>query len=282
MYRVMDTDVGKDLVTGQYVEAARWAASPSFDGCPINRGNLGKTIFDEDKMSLMRAIQGAGVSSPSLPGYVYHENRSEIEYALTGCGCQYYPDGSTHQVQAGDCMFHAEGQPHRLKNMTDVGIELCIGVNGSATERFPGQLGADRGRWDQNEYYCRDGGYRIAHRGQGQVYQLWGGAATVEAVLETPGLSSGRVVAQPAASQRGGFYVSRNADEMALVTAGAGLLIFPDEVFALQKDIAYYIFADQPYKIVATGDRPLHMLAYWSASAIVNVQCAPALLTEKK
>ena len=82
--------------------------------------------------------------------------------------------------------------------------------------------------------------------------------------LETPGLSSGRVVAQPAASQRGGFYVSRNADEMALVTAGAGLLIIPDEVFALQKDIAYYIFADQPYKIVATGDRPLHMLAYLS------------------
>ena len=55
MYKVVDSERGLDLVSGEYLPGCRWAAAPSFSGCPVDPGNLGKVIFDEERMSLVRA-----------------------------------------------------------------------------------------------------------------------------------------------------------------------------------------------------------------------------------
>lgn len=271
LYKVVDSERGLDLVSGEYLPGCRWAAAPSFSGCPVDPGNLGKVIFDEERMSLVRALQEPGVCSPELPGYVFHERRAEIEYLSAGEGVASYPDGSSHPVAAGDCLFHREGQPHRLLCTGGEGLELCVGIGGTDSERYPGQLGQSRGEWKPDVPYREEGGYRVLPAGQGPDWDGWGPGCQLTLTCESPGLTSARALVGPEAAFAGGFCQNDGADEMTLVVGGEGLLLLPDRILPLRKNTAYYLFAGQPYKLAATGGA-LELFVYWSVSSTGEIE----------
>ena len=68
---------------------------------------------------MLLPTQEPGVDSP-YEDFVFHPEHEEIEYVISGSGTMFYPDGSTLDVKAGTCMYHAPGQPTACTTITPI------------------------------------------------------------------------------------------------------------------------------------------------------------------
>ena len=267
MYNILDVNFARDLKTGKILPGYRTRVGGSYEGCEPDYGHCLKRVFKEEKLMLGRVTQEAGLSSPELPGFVYHSQLTEIEYVLTSDCLFTYPDGTKHITKARECFLHLPNQPHRLLSSDKEHVKLAVSFNG---------IEPDRNKWDEDAYYSQEGGHTCVYCPD--VPNVDVGIPNLEyrPVFEGPGHHSfAEVTLKPdCCIPQEDYQVFRNADQILLVTGpGNGVIEFPDRVYKIYNDIAIYIFAGQPYRLYNFTDSNLDIAVWTSLSYFKDVGC---------
>lgn len=272
MYKIIDVNNSLNLQTGQYETETRTRLAPGFDGDQLDKGHCVQWMWNTDKLGLIRVEQAAGMATSPKEGFVYHDNRVEIEYLLDSACDLSYPDGTHIEFLPGDCLCHDIRQPHRMETIAPKHMEIAVLLNGSLD-------GCSRTHFDPaTEKETRWQVKRCAELPRAE----WDNPLVdVRLVYEAKGISFAEVTLKPgAAIPLKNFACNADADEIVLVRSGKGLAIYPDQSYPLYTDITIYNDAGQPYKYVNTGEEDLVLLCTFSADTFKEVGYKEVVLSK--
>lgn len=268
-YHLIDCLTSIDLHTGGYVPSARTHIGGSYDKPDF--GHICKTIYEFDNISMLWVIQEPGVDSPTSD-YVFHPNHEEIEFVISGNGTMFYPDGSTFDVKAGHCMYHAAGQPHRLINQTDEPLNLLVVYPGKMSE-------VARCRFEEGKKYEKEGGHKLVYcpdapkkMSPGFTGEAPDEGHYVSLIYEGEKICFIYVVMRPGnAAPMYDFVSHPEVNELEYVLDGHAIGIYPDKAYNIRAGLAAYHAPEQPHKFWNnTTDEDLRLLVFYSTSKLAN------------
>ena len=251
MYNILDVTYARDLRTGKILPEHRTRVGGSYAGTEPDNGHCMKRVFYEEKLTLGRVTQEAGLSSPELPGFVYHSKLTEIEYVLTSDCLFTYPDGTKHITKAREVFLHKPNQPHRLLSSDKEHVKLAVSFNGPSPDRV---------KWAPDAYYSQEGGHTCVYCPDMPNVETGIPNLEFRPIFEGPDHHSfAEVTLKPGCCiPLEDYQLFRNADQIILVTGpGNAIIEFPDKVYKLYDDVAVYIFAGQPYRLYNFTDSDL-------------------------
>jgi mannose-6-phosphate isomerase-like protein (cupin superfamily) len=275
-YQLIDCSTSIDLHTGEYVPSARSRIGGSYDKPDF--GHLVKFIYEFDDISMLLPTQEPGVDSP-YEDFVFHPEHEEIEYIISGSGTMCYPDGSTFDVKAGTCMYHAPGQPHRLRNHNPDPLNLLVVHSVKLSQ-------VARRRFEEGKKYAKKGGHKLVYCPDAPSRETPGFSGDapdkghyVSTIFEGEKACCIYVVMKPGNSSPMVDFVSHpEVTELVYIVDGHGIGIYPDKAYNLRPGLAAYHAPEQPAKFWNnTTDEDLRLLVFYSTAKPGNV-----LRTHKK
>jgi mannose-6-phosphate isomerase-like protein (cupin superfamily) len=265
-YQFMDIFNAIDLHTGAFVIKARIYVGSSFTGGTPDYGQCQKRVFNTERLSLLVKIPDPGMTSPSVPGYVYHENDAEFGYIARGTQELSYPDGKKYEAGPGTCYKHEKGQPHRMRGIVD---EL-----GATTAVFYANFvnKVSRVHWPEDKPYDKKNNYKVF--AAADVAALKGSNPLMEekVLTESKKLCVVDVVMKPGCCIPEKGFITNSVDQIILILSGNGVAAYPDKTYALKEEFAAYHSAGQPYNYINTGTDDLHMLVAYHADKLSEVE----------
>ncbi|MDR1319880.1 MAG: hypothetical protein LBK56_00400 [Gracilibacteraceae bacterium] len=263
MYTIIDANNSLNLKTKEYEPETRTRLAPGFDGDQLDKGHCVQWMWNTDKLGLIRVEQAAGMGTSPREGFVFHDNRVEIEYLLDSVCDLSYPDGTHIEFLPGDCLCHAVGQPHRMETVAPRHMEIAVFLNGSLD-------GCSRTHFDPRRH--KETGWQVKRCAELPGAEWNDPLVDVKIVYEEDGISFAEFILQPGAQiPPRDFARNNNADEIVLVRSGRGLAIYPDQSYPLYADVTAYNEAGQLYKYVNTGTENLVLLCCFSAGSLKEI-----------
>jgi len=265
-YQFMDIFNAIDLHTGAFVVKARIYVGSSFTGGTPDYGQCQKRVFNTERLSLLMKIPDPGMKSPSVPGYVYHENDVEVGYIVRGTQELSYPDGKKYDAVSGTCYKHEKGQPHRMCGIVDeLGATTAVFYNNFVNK-------VSRAHWPEDKPYDKKNNYKVF--AAADVVAVKGSYLRMEekVLTESKKLSVVDVVMKPGCSFPEQGFTVNSVDQIILILSGNGVAVYPDKTYFLKEEYAAYHSAGQPYNYINTGSDDLHMLIAYYADKFSDVE----------
>lgn len=270
-YKVMDVFNAIDLHTGEMIIPARIYVDSSFKGAGPDFGQSMQRVINTDKVSFAYHVPDPRMEWPSCPGFGLHDNADAFGYIICGEYDLMFPDGSSKHLVPDSFFQIKQGQPYRFVGVSDTVPQAYAVFYGKKIQDVtkipydaqPAQAGCE-------VKYVPD------------VAPLAGLPKGVEKKLlaEGDGLVIYDVTVQSGVSYPAAGFLSADCYHLAVILSGEGMGVYPDKDYRLAEETAVYHEPAQPYKIINTGDAPLHMIAVYHAKDAASIALKELQITD--